>query len=81
MNVLSHPKAKQRMDQLRKLRDKFFDFCATTSIPGLRNVADDATSVTSRIAWFVTVIISFVLATINIYNSYVGRPDLSIDTL
>ena len=54
------------------LREKFFGFCATTSIHGLRNVADDATTMTSRVAWFVTVVVSFVLAGVIILNSYNG---------
>ncbi len=60
------------METLKTAKNQFFGFCATTSIHGLRYVGDDATTVTSRIVWFVAVAISFVLAGWNIYSSVTG---------
>ena len=58
---------------LQSLKSRFSNFCETTTIHGLRYVGDDGTSLMSRLIWFVVVIVSFVYAGLNIYNSAEGK--------
>ena len=56
-----------------KLVKIFYDFCRDSTIHGLSKVADTSQHVTARIAWLITIVLSFYCASYIIYQSFNGN--------
>ena len=60
------------MGVLQELYADVEEFCATTTIQGMRNVTDQKQGWLSRVLWFIVVVVSFVLSGICIKESIDG---------
>ena len=61
------------MGVLQDLYNDVEEFCATTTIQGMRNVTDQKQGCLSRVLWFIVVVISFILSGICIKEAIDGN--------
>jgi len=66
------------MGKLKEFQNELKEFCATTTIQGLRNVTDSKQNVVSRILWMIVVIALFVCAGFGIKESIDGNNFLCV---
>ena len=61
------------MERLRVVRTEVAEFCSSTSIQGLRGVADQNQAFVFRLIWLIIVVVSFICAGICIKESIDGK--------
>jgi hypothetical protein len=65
------------MKWLTMLKREFMEFCATATIHGLHNVANERNQPLLRLLWMVIAITSFILSGISIKHSLEGNINVS----
>jgi hypothetical protein len=61
------------MEKLKLVKTAFFEFCSTSSIHGLTQIADSSKPLAFRLIWFFVFITSIVYAIFIIANTVDGK--------